>query len=171
MAKKNAKYPYDYVGFYDTETRQCIDISKKREDIEKILGKGKENGNDFYTKYSNNLSIGYDKNENVYCMKLTNASDTISQYELPGGINLNSTVTEFIDLYPFIYEESGNQNDVGIFIKETSGKYSVINKNTLRQSLKSISEKENESNLYWIQLSYSSYSEIDYISIYALNSS
>lgn len=162
--KKTVKYPYDYIGFYDTETRQCISINDEKEDIEKILGKSEDDSDNLRLEYSNNLSISY---ENKTPRTMTVLDD--SRYELPDGINVNSTVTEFIDLYPFVYEKSKFGNNVGIFIKETSGEYRVINKDTLQQALKDISKKANNFNLYWIQLSYSSYSEIDYISINALN--
>lgn len=167
--KKTVKYPYDYIGFYDTETRQCISINDKKEDIEKILGKSEDNSDNLGLEYSNNLCISYE-NKTPCTMTVHNDFETPTRYELPDGINVNSTVTEFIDLYPFVYEISNLGNNVGIFIKETSGEYCVINKNTVQQSLKDISKKANNFNLYWIQLSYSSYSEIDYISIYALNS-
>lgn len=34
------KYPYEHVGFYDTKTRQYIDINSDKSNIDKILGKG-----------------------------------------------------------------------------------------------------------------------------------
>lgn len=98
---KKEKYPYDYIGFYDTKTRQYINAGDSKDKISEILGDGfdKETITNvpnktttIYCDYNDDLSIRYEDGK-AEMINIFNSFKAIPRYELPGGITVESMKT------------------------------------------------------------------------------
>lgn len=159
------KYPYNYIGFYDTVTRQYINLGDNKLQIEKILGNGiKGNSSLFYDSYNYDdcLSILYDKNNTVELIRVYNDlfphDGNSSRYEFPGGTKVESVVTDFMDLYEHVYEIDGHGcNAICVFIEHTDKGDYILDKNELVE----IYNKERDfGTIYEFSVEYYSYDDI-----------
>lgn len=163
---KLENYQYEHVGIYDTEARQNIDIGDNKERIEKILGHGTKDDDSNHYSYSDNLSINYDDNNNAERISITfglKSKGDLTRYTLSDGTCYTSTVTDFIDKYPYVYiydtVKSDNQtpNDVVIILQKTDNKYTLKSK----EELVSMQEANNlQEDLYKVEVDYLSYDSI-----------
>lgn len=161
-------YPFEYIGFYDTHIRQNIDITSSKDKITKILGKSSKYSNGFYD-YDDGFYLSYDDNNNIRHMGVYDPWGDFdadeNHFELPGGINCSSTVTEFIDLYDNVYEYKDDYTfspTVAIFIEKKDKGYKILNK----EDMVKIGKKEQEYNtVYKMSVEYISYDNISSLEI------
>lgn len=178
----NSKYPFDYLGVYDTLTRQYIELGDQKEHIDKVLGAGKSASNiDIRYRYvENTIEIAYDETEGTPTknraryINLNKLYIDKSRFEIPGKINYNSTVTDFIEKYPYAYSyDSVLFEGIKTFVKKTGDKYSFVDKSELEkifsgplnEGRRSKSDEFNSVQIYEIRINYASYSEITDITI------
>lgn len=167
------KYPFEFVGFYDTHIRQNIKIDASKDDINKILGSKTADSNGYY-KYNDGFSLTYDDNGNIRRMYVYDPwgdfDADANHFELPGNINCSSTVTDFIDLYDNVYDftptYSSTSQVVSIFIEQTDSGYNVLSK----EDMIKISKREKEhGTIYQMSIEYSSYDTISILEIEKLD--
>lgn len=178
----NSKYPFDYFGIYDTLTRQYINIGDQKEHIDKILGAGESASNmDIRYRYvKNTIEIAYDETEETSTnnraryINLNRLFIDKSRFEIPGEINYNSTVTDFIEKYPYVYSyNSVLFEGIKTFVKKTGDEYRFVDKSELEkifsgpisEGRKLKSDKFKSVQIYEIRINYASYSEITDITI------
>ncbi len=161
-----AKYPYNDFGFYDTKTRQYINIGDSKDKIDKILGYEKINKYDCYV-YDRSLYIYYDNDNNAeriyYHKPSTFSKDSNIRYELSGGINCNSVVTDFIDLYKHVYYSNDYGIDnVTIFVEKTDKGNFILNKDEL---IKIQNRAREHGEIYELTVMYNAYDDIDTLEV------
>lgn len=181
----NSKYPFDYLGIYDTLTKQYINIGDPKEHIDEVLGYGKQNNkSDYYYDYVNMLRVVYDKPPtDALGINIGVVDDNVdsSRFEIPGEINTNSTLTDFLEKYPYTYScDSVLYNNVKTFVKKSGDKYSFVDKSELEKifsgstvsvgDAKLKSDDFNSIQIYEISIIYASYSEIKWIGLSEIHS-
>lgn len=182
-------YPHDYIGVYDTKTRQQIEIGMSKEDVEKILGRAEneeeaedeskigygyydyvDDESDAYT-----LIIRYDENNNVdniqyrndgvifYGLSPSDKEYTSERYELPDDIGFTSIVTDFIELYDNVYNT--NKNAISMFLQKKNDNYVTLDINEIKKMQDKLNDESNDEEvhdleLYVISIYYYSYDNI-----------
>ena len=167
------KYPFEYVGLYNTQIRQPIKIGMSKADVEKMIGRGELNAD--YTqfksyKYGDGLYVDYA--EDVVCnIDFFDPWGDIYHpekrlyYELPGNINVQSTVTDFIDTYTNVYEYTDNltsRTTMSVFVENVNSEYIVLSKKDLIDAKEHL---DKHGNIYQIEIDYSSYDSISSLHI------
>ena len=156
------KYPYEHIGIYDTKTKQYIDIGDSKSKIDKVLGTGRKNTNNFY-EYDDVLSIYYDDNDKVHYISINfdifSDDDEINErYTLADGTNYTSTVTDFINNYNgYVYNGS-------LFLPNTCVSVILQNKNnkTIMSKLEEVKELpySSKDDVYVITVDYATYDNL-----------
>lgn len=187
-------YPHDYIGVYDTKTRQQIEIGMSKEDVEKILGRAENEeeaedeskiGYGYYDyvdytydedgeSYENSITIKYNDDNEIERIRILNHyDDNTTRYELPGGINCESIVTDFTDLYTNIYEYPlplVHEHGAIIFIQKVGDKCTIMDKDEISKIQKKLEdnpedEKLNNIDLYAMSIEYDTYDDIFYLTV------
>lgn len=154
------KYPYDYVGVYDSITRQYINMGDTRDNVEKILGVGVED-NDF-VDYNDSLTIRYDDNNEVEYIKIfdswADSDDSPERYKFPNDITIESVVADFIDSFPYVYETKFSS--VVTYVEKNDNGYIVLSKEDLCNKWKNPDSSNPYEQVYEIAADYASYEDI-----------
>lgn len=168
------EYPFDYVGIYDTDIQQSIEIGMSKDQVRDMLGDPHHavtrydgSRDDYDEDFSYGPVIDYDSNENVIGITVydnwsTFDDDAENRYELSGGINFSSTVTDFTNQHTNVYKisdeflDSEDESEVAVFVKPSDKGYDVLSK----EDLIAIRDSGSDTEVYQISLSYASY---DYI--------
>lgn len=163
---KTIKYPYKHLGLYDTKTQQYIEIGDSKDKIDKIFGNEGTSYTGFYSnhyKYNGDIVIAYDRNNQVEGINFSFdksiydvSTEDKKRYEMPDGINMASTVTEFINKYEYVYEGV----DLYIFLEKRKNDIILLDKATFLQAL-----TDKQEDIYIIDIGYFSYDSLSHIGI------
>lgn len=175
------EYPYDFVGIYDSKTRQYINMGDSQDKVEEILGRGTQSDSST-TEYDDRLSIGYDDNNNIEYIRILTSynyqKSNPTRYELPNNINCESIVTDFIDSFPYVYESGDRTGYLVTFVEKRNDKFISLSKEDLQvkdeeyskiwddeslshdEILELIAENADQNPVYEISIDYTSYDSI-----------
>lgn len=180
------EYPFDFVGLYDNNIQQSIEIDMPMDRIRNLLGTPTESESrtvggmylahdDYddgpfinYDRVGNNVIVDsmsvFEPIEHYYLSDEENEERRL-RYELPGGINFDSTVTDFINLYDNVYEVEDqfdemasytNEQIVAVFIEKTDDGFKVLSK----KDLAAIALEDTANIVYQMSIEYQSYDSI-----------
>lgn len=158
-------------------------MNSDKSDIDKILGDDLVHDGSYRVDYNDELCIYYNNDNKPHLISFqafTSSSPT--RYELPNHINGQSTVTDFIESFQYVYElNTDSWNGVVTYVEERNGKFVYLSKEDLckraeKQNNALTENKTNNTNtskdeddleeylnpIYEILVSYSSYDCIEF---------